>query len=205
MRVLSYLTASLLSLLSLSVSAQDADAITNAFPGQQWNVWVSAKGDLNNDRVSDVAAVLTRAGTNGPREEVLVFLVGQSDGRYVVRSVSGPFCQVRHHYNIEIKKDSLFVTGYPSLNGSSFKMQFRYDPERNDLLMIGEERSEENEQKQSLQKVSINYLTKTTVSVCRIGGKQKESKIKIDNLSAIPLQGFNCSERYIGGHKPCGK
>lgn len=164
-------------------------------------VWARAEGDLNGDAIPDLVLLLTGSKNEGPREERLVVLAGQADGRYKLISVSGEFCHPDKFYNLEIRKNSVFAEAVghaDSSRFSGFTLQFRYSAARQDLELIGEEISEENYVENSLSKTSFNRLTQTVVHTRKVGKRVKEARGRLAAAAVLsPLRGFDCGNHVL--------
>jgi hypothetical protein len=173
-------------------------AISAAFPHLDF-IWTSAEGDLDGDGIADLALVATgRRGGNPQREERLFILKGNPDGSYGVLSVSDEFCRVSKFYNIDIKKNSVFVQAVEyadAARASSYTMQFRYNASLKDLEFVGEETLDENYNDGSYYRVSNNYLTKTAIHSRHAGKRHKDVNVRLNSFPILRLQGFDCSNR----------
>jgi FG-GAP repeat len=161
-------------------------------------IWSIAEGDLNGDGVPDLAVVVTGSNNDGPREERLFVLAGNPDGSYRVISVSNEFCHVSKFYELDIRKNSVFVQAYEyadAARASSYTLQFRYNAKFKDLVFVGEETRDESYNDGSYYRVSMNYLTKTVVHTRQAGKRHKEAKGRLNNAAILRLQGFDCSNR----------
>jgi hypothetical protein len=168
-------------------------AVNTLFPNERFSIWTYTSGDLNGDGIDDLGLVLTNTEGEGPRVERLAVLAGQSDGNYSILAVSDEFCNVRYHYNLDVTRKSLLVTGFSNLaSPSKFTLQFRYNDQRKDFELIGEGWDDQNEKNTSSYSVSINYITKKIIYSRRKNNKHKEVEIQMKPHSLAGLKGFNC-------------
>lgn len=192
-----------LMLTSFAV-AENGDRFDNAenavkvlFPKENYHIWTSVDGDLNNDGIEDVGLMLV--DLTAGRKERLVVLSGTSDGKYSLLSVSGDYCGVRYHYNLSISKNSLLVEGVSKLSPlSSVTLQFKYNARKNDLQLVGEEDLISDDENPYSSGRSINYLTKTTIRWSEEKGKRHEVAKKIAVPNSILLNEFDCSNDTLG-------
>lgn len=170
-------------------------AISPKFPNLDF-IWVTAEGDLNSDGIPDLALVLTgNAKDDGPREERLVVLTGNSDGSYKLLSASGDFCHPGKFYNLDVGKSSVFVEAVEqadSASMSSYTLQFRYNAKLNDLEQIGGETHSQHYEEDYEDQTSSNYLTGKVIYSTRRGGKTKTSTERIARAPLQKLSGFSC-------------
>lgn len=199
------LTVALVCTSLLSVSAEYTttgkkaiSAIAAAYPRLTF-IWTSAEGDLDGDGIADLALVVTGPGGEGPRrEERLFVLTGNPDGSYKVLSVSDEFCSVSKFYNIDIKKNSVFVQAFEyadAARASSYTMQFRYSARLKDLEFVGEESLDENYGDSSYYSVSNNYLNRTAIHSRHARKRHREVKVRLNNWPMLSMQGFDCVNR----------
>lgn len=164
-------------------------------------VWARAEGDLNGDSIPDLALVLTGSKGEGPREERLVILVGDANGRYKVLSTSDELCHPNKFYNLGIRRNSVFVQAVEYADAarfSGFTLQFRYSAARQDFELIGEQADEEDYNDNSFYKISLNYLTKIALHTRQAGKRHKEAKARLATSSAVvPLKNFDCATRGL--------
>lgn len=188
-----------------AASAQPKDVARLALPSELAHldfVWARAEGDLNGDAIPDLALVLTGSKGEGPREERLVVLLGDAQGRYRVLSVSGELCHPGKFYNLDIARNSVFLQAVEyadSARLSAFTLQFRYSAARQDLELIGEQTTEESYDDNASYKTSTNYLTRTAVHTRQAGKRHKEARARLTAASSSPapaalrpLQQFDC-------------
>lgn len=148
-----------------------------------------AAGDLNNDGIEDLAAIL--GSLDAPQ---LAVLYGSSSGRYRLGAISKNFCSARYHFVLTANARSIFAKTVHDLGPSSHTYQFA--SRGNKLVLIGlEESNLENEQADGYGK-SVNFLT-SQVDYWRMTGlKRKELKRKISKSPLIPLNEFDC-ENFV--------
>lgn len=212
MRALRLLSISiLLCMQSLCAFAEDTPIqqkalaiIAPQFPHLK-SVWAIAEGDLNGDGIHDLALLLTgQKGENDPREERLFVLTGNPDGSYRLLSVSAEFCHPSKFYNLDIKKNSLFVEAVEAVDAtgiSSYTLQFRYNAKLHDVELIGREENshsykrEENsdgDKEDYEDRTSSNYLTGKIIHTTKRGGKTTTTTERITSPAHPRLNGFSC-------------
>lgn len=167
------------------------------------NLWNKTEGDLNADGINDVAIIVTgyyREGETAGRGEKLIILTGNADGSSSLLSTTNEFCNVRYHYNLTIRKGSLFVAGITSIsaNMSNYTLQFRYNKQLNDLELIGREKFNENYDKQTFYRISVNYLTQRVIHSRKAKNRYKEASAKMNKHRLHRLNGFDC-DTYTDG------
>lgn len=158
-------------------------------------VWESAEGDLNNDGLPDLAMVITGSRDDqAPREERLVVLTGQPGGGYRLLSVSGEFCHPSKFYNLEIRRQSLYVTMVETADASrmgSFTRHYRYNARLQDMELIGED-SHSEDQQGHFAHTSANYLTGQAIETTRERGRTRTRSSRIAAPAHPALQGQAC-------------
>lgn len=144
-----------------------------------------AAGDLNDDGKEDLSVLLQ--GQDGPQLAVLFAI--SPDG-FKLGAITKSFCEARYHYNLEVRGQSLFVTTVHSLAPDSHTYQF--DMRGNQLVLIGlEETNLENEQADGYGK-SVNYLTHKVIYWRHTGHKRREVKRILPKSPLASLDGFDC-------------
>ncbi len=183
-------------------ATEAVEVAQSLFPDKKYEEWTSTTGDLNGDGLNDVVLIVTASDAEAPRSERLVVLLGTTDGRYTAVSVSGEFCQVRYHYNLQIKNSSLLVEGFSSLSGSkSFKLQFRYSTSVGDLELIGHEEFNEDVERNGYYRVSVNYLSGLAIHARKAAKRYKEERAPIAVSPLAKLNGFDCLNHHFNdGH-----
>lgn len=193
----------LLFLASMAVAAQDLppdvdveQVLHDHFPGRQFSVWTLEAGDLNGDGIDDIALIVTAPRENTQNDERLLVLAGNRDKTFSVLALSAEFCHVRKFYNLSIARSSLYVQGVLTENGaagSSMTLQFRYNPRRKDLELIGHEYSSEDYRQNSSERVSTNYLTGVVHRERNVKNKRKQSRVQMPRRAGLlSLNGFDC-------------
>ncbi len=187
---------------ALSASAQDSDRFQRAFSELAPELrhlsflWAVTTGDLNGDGIDDVAMVMTGSRRDdADREERLVVLAGQPDGNYRILSISGEFCHPAKFYNLDIKRNSLFVQAVEYADAarvSSYTLQFRYDARLRDFALIGNETVSEGYEDGTLDRLSTNRLTGETLHTIRQKGKTRSVKGRIALAAKQVLGGTAC-------------
>ena len=199
--------------------SQINSAIAAIFPNRHFSIWVGTDGDLNSDGIKDYAAVIILDGSENRHEERLVVLAGTSDGNFKPLSVSGQLCEPQKFYNLDIRRDSLFVESVQNADASAkygITLQFRFNSRLGDFELVGNETSSYEYDENSSYIVSVNYLTsvvkhsrylrkiyferRTTangieeiVEHSRRSGRHKEAITHFDSSVLFRLQGFDCS------------
>lgn len=184
-------------------SATVAAEIRSLFPGRNYSVWSHATGDINDDGIEDLALVLAD-DAGGQRHERLLVLTGSPDRALRPLSVSGEFCNTRNFYSMAMAGPQLSVQGFstlPSSGSASTTFKFRYNSRLNDLELIGQEYVEEDVERNSLYRVSSNYLATTVVYSRKDKGKYKEMRIRMATPSLPSLSGFDCTSHLAQGER----
>jgi hypothetical protein len=190
-------------LVSVSAGAQDLPPYVTAnqvlhdhFPDRQFSVWTLEAGDLNGDGIDDLALIVTAPRENTQNDERLLVFAGNRDKTYSVLAFSAEFCHVRKFYNLSIAKSSLFVQGVMTENGnsmSSLTLQFRYNPRRKDLELIGREYSSADYAQNTSERVSTNYLTGAVHREGTVKNKRKQARVQLPRSAGLlSLNGFDC-------------
>ena len=167
-------------------------ALSTLFPNQKPSVWSSACGDLNNDGIDDWALVLIGERVNVQNNETLAVLFGNPDGTFSVPAVSDEFCHVHYHYNMSIEQNILSVQGFPNLHGSSYTLVFKYNTQLGNIVLVGEEHIEGDDERNSLYGASADYLNQEIIYFRTENNKHKEVKKQLKKRNLIGLQGFSC-------------
>lgn len=164
--------------------------IDAAFPGKRFVIWVSVSGDMNDDGLSDVAAiVITDPMSDAPREEKLVVLAGKENGEFTPLSLSGEFCHAQKFYNLSSAAGKAFevevVEAIDATHANSFTLKFRYNPKLGDFELLGrEDRSQEYDQNASYN-VSVNYATGLVVTTRHLGKSYIERRTTADGIEKL--------------------
>ena len=151
-----------LSLLLLIVLGWAAQARTERFPVKDippegkslvdflpkgWIVEDQAKGDLNGDGVSDIAAILVQGKPDSAEDEpqrAVIVLLGRDEGKFIRVGTNDKFLEckgclgVKEAVGISIKKGVIVVDQMSgSREFSNETWRFRYDPKTQRFVLIG--------------------------------------------------------------------
>lgn len=158
---------------------------------------VFAMGDLNRDRIPDVAIIIS---CKSPEDQELMILHGQQGGFYKIafRSAVWPW-NGRSEIELEIKNEVLVFSEHCAYNcipeGWSSKYRFKRSDEQ--LILIGEdhEKSGLSGERQSGQ--SVNYLTRTAIHWNKGTGGYTEKKSRFKLKALLQLTEFNLDSCMI--------
>jgi len=171
------------------------DAVARDFPDDGFSVWAGAEGDLNADGFKDAALILQRENANGSRREIFVVYFGNANGTYALasRSHGDEFCNVRNFYNVDIIKGSVLIELVHSVGEpvTSTVIQFRYEQDKGDFRLIGEQYLESYNQITDETRNSVNYITGRAIYTRRnqLGRKEVERRME---YPIIYLRDFEC-------------
>jgi hypothetical protein len=158
------------------------------------------KGDLNNDGEEDVVAM------SSGNPYIIVVLQGQKEGNLIFWTRSKLLCRSTWNNNIEIKKQSIFITeSYDNTTmWTNNSFQFKY--KNGKLVLIGadfftgekgENYTEEGTPSKAY-KSSYNYLTNQSIETIIKKWISSEKKIKLESK---PLQKLNQFSGSVDCHE----
>jgi hypothetical protein len=144
------------------------------FTPRGWAAADKTEGDLNADRIADIAAILVPVSAGSPVEEgprLLAVLLGGADGKFRLAGSNDELLVcvhcggVKESAGIEIKKGVLIVsqmTGSREYTDQTWR--FRYSPKLSRFVLIGKDRTDGDAILGAGDKVSSNFLTGLKIS-----------------------------------------
>jgi len=170
-----------------------------------WAVADKADGDLNGDRLADVAAILVRASAGSdPVEEsqrVLLVLVSAANGKFLLGGSDQGLLDcvhcggIKESAGIEIKKGVLIVnqmTGSREFTDQTWR--FRYDPKTRRFALIGKDVTNGDSAVGTGDKKSFNFLTGVKISARYRYDQQRDREVTVSSKKEkIPKQ-----TRFLG-------
>ncbi len=177
-------------------------ALAAIFPNKKTWVWNQADGDLNGDRINDLAMLVVVTSENDQREHQIVVLKGEAGVGYSSLAVSHEYCPAQKFYNLDVIGSSLRVTEVHSVNADNIvtnTLQFRLNNKLAELELIGRENQWGLDQTDSVSGLSVNYLTGTATEYKKIRGRFKSMKsIRFAIKPLVRLNGFDCDKDLVG-------
>ena len=136
------------------------------FVPKGWTVEDQAKGDLDGDGVSDIAAILVQSGSEDEMERALVVLLGRGGDRSIRAGASDKLLQckgcggIKEGEAISVKKGVLVIDQWTgSREFSKTTWRFRYDPQTQRFVLIGKDIDSADAMRGTGKIESFNYLT----------------------------------------------
>ncbi len=136
------------------------------FIPEGWTIEDQAKGDLNGDGVSDVAAILVQTTEEVENGRALIVLLGRGGGKFVLAGTNGKLIQckgcggVKEGQGVQIKKGVIVLYQWTgSREYAQYTWRFRYDPKSERFVMIGKDIDNADAGVGNGTIESFNYLT----------------------------------------------
>ena len=136
------------------------------FVPKGWTVEDQAKGDLDGDRVSDIAAILVQDASEDEMQRALIVLLGSGGEKFIRAGTSDKLLQckgcggVKEGEAISIKKGVIVIDQWTgSREFSKTTWRFRYDSQTQRFVLIGKDVDSADAMRGTGKLESFNYLT----------------------------------------------
>jgi len=165
------------------------------FVPKGWSVATQASGDLNNDGIADVAAILVQGDPEKtPLEDedessrAVIVLLGRPDGKHTLAGTNDNLLQCRGCLGVKegvvigIKKGVVVLEQYGGSREYTVEVwRFRYDPQSRRFVLIGRDIENADGALGTGTTESSNYLTGQKVTERYRYDKKGERKIALSS------------------------
>lgn len=173
---------------------REAKALADFVP-KGWSVAEQVTGDLNNDGIADIAAILVQGSPDKtPLEDedessrAVIVLLGRPDGKHALAGTNDKLLQcrgclgIKESVGISIKKGVVVLDQYGGSREYTVEVwRFRYDPQSQRFVLIGRDIENADGALGTGTTESFNYLTGQKITEKYRYDKKGERKIALSS------------------------